>query len=198
MSADASIDARLREIEDRNALHDLIARYSRALDDFDLDALMALFTEDYQVDHVDGSVAARGHDQVRSFYGNLIGSYSMSIHYPRSQLVEWIDGDRAGGWVVGHAEFARDDKFVVTALRYDDDYRRVDGRWRFAHRTHHFWYFVERDDLSAAAVTRDAVRWPPGPARPSHLPTSWPGGQRARDALARHAADPTSDSEGTP
>ena len=185
---DRTLEQRIQEIEDRDELHALIARYSRALDDFDLDALMELFTDDYQIDHVDGSVSARGPEEVRRFYGELIGTYSMSIHYPRSQVVEWIDGDQAAGWVVGHAEFARDDKFVVSALRYDDEYRKIDGRWRFAHRTHNFWYFVESTELAAAAVTREALRWPPGPPRAANLPAQWPGGARALANLEQRKA----------
>ena len=46
------------------------------------------------------------------------------------------------GTLSAHAELWRNEQTMVTALRYDDVYRREEGVWRFAERALSFLYYA--------------------------------------------------------
>lgn len=159
----------IRRIYDRMELQELPARYARAIDDRDIGALLSLFCEDATFCHGDGSVAARGIEEIERFYRQILGGYSFSIHLPYAQVVERIDGDQAAGWVLGRAELAENGRLGVTAMRYEDEYQRVSGRWRFASRVNHFYYFAEFSELGQLAAETERVRFRGAP-RAADLP----------------------------
>lgn len=161
---------RIGHIEDRLEIQQLPGRYSRALDDRDMPGLLELFCPDAAVDAPDGTRVATGHAELERYYGDAIAAYGMSIHIPHAHVIERLEGDEAGGWVLGHAELAIGDRFGVAAMRYHDRYRRgADGRWRFAYRTNLFWYFTEWSRLGelATAPSRCSFR---GEPRAADLP----------------------------
>ena len=55
--------------------------------------------------------------------------------------ITFDNADHAKGLVLGHAETSPDGVASVAALRYHDEYRREDGRWRYARRAIHFLYY---------------------------------------------------------
>ena len=165
-----ALEDRLQRVEDRLELLELPARYHRAIDDRDISELVALFTEDGRFVHTDGSGPV-GRDAIERFYVDILGGYGMSVHIPHAQVIERLDGDEANGWVLAHAELAVDDRYVVVALRYEDEYRRVEGRWLFASRTLWFWYFTDSEDLAATVGSPNRKRFR-GEPRPGDLPES--------------------------
>ena len=60
----------LGSYEDRFAVEDVMARYVWALDSFDADGYVAVFTEDAVIDS-NGNIS-RGHDEIRKIVTNLI------------------------------------------------------------------------------------------------------------------------------
>jgi uncharacterized protein (TIGR02246 family) len=156
-------------VADRLELEELPARYSRAIDDRDIPALLSLFCEDATFAHGDGSIAAHGIEQIERFYRDILSHYSFSLHLPQTQVVERIEGDHAVGWVLGRAELAENGRFAVAAMRYEDQYRRVAGRWRFASRVNHFYYFADWEELGKIGATTQRVRFR-GDPRPADLP----------------------------
>jgi uncharacterized protein (TIGR02246 family) len=164
---------RLRRLEDRFELLELPARYSRSIDDRDIATLVDLFCEDGAFVHADGGRQIVGRQEIEDFYRRVLSGYGMSIHIPHAQVVNRIDGDEASGWVLAHAELAAGTEYVVVALRYEDDYRRVDGRWRFARRALSFWYFANWRDLADVVPDRDRLR-AGGRSRLPDLPESLP------------------------
>jgi ketosteroid isomerase-like protein len=163
------LEQRVGRIEDRLELGELPGRYSRALDDRDMPALLELFCADAAVDAPDGTRVATGHAELEHYYGGAIAAYGMSIHVPHVQVIEHIDDDEAGGWVLGHAEMTIGDEFGLAAMRYHDRYRREGGRWRFAHRTNVFWYFTEWSRLGELARTAHRCSFR-GDSRAADLP----------------------------
>jgi hypothetical protein len=148
---------RLQRLEDRTELRDLSARYCRALDDRDMPGLLELFCADAGFLHAIDGRGPVGHAELERFYSDVLAGYGFSVHVPHAQVVETLDGDDATGWVIGSAELAIGDRVVRTALRYDDRYRRIDGRWRFARRTTSFWYFADLDQLPTLGGTAERV-----------------------------------------
>lgn len=158
-----------RDVADRLELQELPARYSRAIDDRDIPGLLSLFTADATFAHGDGSIAVHGIEEIEQFYRNVLGTYSFSVHIPQAQVVERIEGDRASGWVLGRAELAEGGRFAVATMRYEDEYCRVAGRWRFARRLNHFYYFAEFSELGGLAAMAERVRFR-GTPRVADLP----------------------------
>jgi uncharacterized protein (TIGR02246 family) len=152
------VEAALTRLEDRLELLELPARYARAIDDRDIPALIDTFCEDGRFVRADGSGPV-GRDALERHYVGILRGYGMSLHVPHAQVIERLDGDEATGWVLAHAELCADDRYVVAAMRYEDEYRRVDGRWRFSSRTTSFWYFTDWAELAETAVTADRTRF---------------------------------------
>jgi ketosteroid isomerase-like protein len=165
------IAERLQRVEDRLELRELPARYARAIDDRDIPALLACFCEDGTFERIDGEHSFTGHEELERFWRQILTGYGMSIHIPHAHVIDRLEGDEASGWVMSHAELAVGESFVVGAFRYHDDYRRVDGRWRFQRRRIAFWYFTDFTELAKAVPTLERQRFRTDP-RPADLPES--------------------------
>lgn len=183
--AQVDLETRIRRLEDREELRDLIGRYSRACDDRDIEGLVETFTPDGSFGQGEGNGAV-GREAIGQYYIGALSRYGLTIHIPHIQVVEELAGDDARGWVMAHAELAVGDGFVNAGIRYEDVYRRYQGRWRFASRTLKFWYFTDRDDLSGVANTPDRRTWPV--TAPAELPESVPTYQAFVEKYVRASA----------
>src|SRR5579859_6624908 len=138
---------RLRQLEDRFALQDLVAAYCRAIDDRDLETFISLFTEDCRMRHQDGVMDLKGRAALRAYYEQRFPTYGVTFHYPHAQSVTFDGTDRATGWVSAHAEMDLDGHFVLAAFRYSDRYVREHDAWRFDERVLACWYYMRLADL---------------------------------------------------
>jgi hypothetical protein len=168
---DNDVESRLRQIEDRFALRDLSLDYCRAVDDRDLETLGELFCVDGEFVHGDQTVSAVGREAVRDFYSGRFVGMGPSVHIAHTQRLDAVTEQTATGTVMGSAQMAINGRTVVAAIRYQDEYRRSDGRWRFARRTLRFWYLMPLDELPYRLGEKDRRRWPGEPS-PVHLPES--------------------------
>jgi len=165
---------RLSRIEDRLELLELPALYSRAIDDQQIDDLLDCFCVDGIFERANGSRSTVGHAALGAFYAETLREYGVSQHIPHAQVIEQLRGDEAAGWVLAHAELAVGDQYVVAAIRYEDDYRRVGGRWRFARRSINFWYMTDWNHLGETVIADDRVRFRShGPADLPHRTASY-------------------------
>ncbi len=143
--------ARLAAVEDRLEIVELEGAYARTFDRRDGDAWAALFTEDgiYQArgaspgrgNHVAGRAA------LAAFCSNAPFDGLHLLHLPQIT----IDGDDATSRI--HLEFvgafhAPGNPTVRMMGYYDVRYRRVEGRWRIAHRV---TSTMVKEDRSSAA-----------------------------------------------
>lgn len=153
-----ALEQRLKRMEDLEEIRRLVARYGRAVDDRDWDTL----TELYAPDAVFESAGTRseGRDQVIEFVKMRTSVYPASYHYPHSHEIEILDDSRAEGLVCAHAELAIDGDTVVVALRYHDDYRRVDGCWCFRERVAQLLYVLKAVEYPRGLGDPVRVRWP--------------------------------------
>lgn len=177
---DDDLQARIRRLEDRAELGELVAIYGRLLDDRDIDGVAALYTEDAVFDSTDGPMSGR--DAVVGYYRRQLDRYGMTYHYPHSHTIEFTGDDTATGVVSAHAELAILPTPFVVALRYLDDYRREDGRWRFVSRRALQLYaapLAELPDVLAGTLRR---RWPGTEPAEADIPESLPTWQAYRTA----------------
>ncbi len=153
-----SVELRLRRLEDRQELADLVARYGPAVDDRDAAVIEELFAEDSTFDTVAGVI--KGRDRVVAYYLERLSMFGASFHYPHSQTVEFDGDDRARGLVTAHAEMASGAEAFWVALRYHDEYVREDGRWRFAVRRVEQLYALPLRELMEDMGSTHLLRWP--------------------------------------
>ena len=144
MQSPLTLEQRLRRLEDRAELADLVARYGLVMDDRDVAAMPALFTPDVHVCSADGVMDARGLADVTAMFRERFAVLGPSNHFTHDRLVEFDprDPDRATGVVLSHAEMQRKGQPMLAAIRYHDVYRRHDGRWKFGERRLSFMYYV--------------------------------------------------------
>ena len=118
--------------DDRAEIRDLAGRYSHALDLGDPAAWAEVFTEDGVMEMVAQGYDITG-DQLRGLAGTGEPREGGGRHIPTTFVIDGAGDDasmRSYVTVVGTADPAR----IVFQGRYEDRLRRVDGRWRIAHR----------------------------------------------------------------
>jgi hypothetical protein len=148
------VSRRLRRLEDRVELRELVSRYCLAIDDSDWDGLLELFTEQAEMAGVTGRREVVGRLRaIRSGYGR-------TIHSATEQVLHFADDDHATGVVPSRGELAIEGQTVLCAMRYLDDYERVGGAWRFARRTIRFSYALPWAELAGAMTAERPVHWP--------------------------------------
>jgi hypothetical protein len=164
----SDLEQRLRAVEDRLAIGELVARYGHAVDDRDFETLGRLFASDAFVEHALGRSTGRA--AVLDFYRERLGGFGPTYHYPHSLVVELLSADEASGVVAAHAELAIGGETVVAGFRYHDRYVREDGAWRFRERVIRFLYVVPLAELPRALGEELRKRWPGTEPAPADLP----------------------------
>ena len=136
------IAARLRSLEDVEEIKRLKARYCAYCDDnYDAANIADLFAEDAVWDG--GSFGRyEGRNEIREFFVNAPKMLPFAVHMVMNPIIE-VKGDTATGvWYLFQAcTFAEDDRAVWGSARYDEEYVRINGVWRFKNLklTSHFW-----------------------------------------------------------
>lgn len=129
---------RLDRVESQLAIQQLPVRYAMAVDGRDLDAWVGLFEPE-----VDMGRYGRGRDVLRSFIEPQVRQFYRSVHQIVGHRVDFVDTDRAKGAVYCRAEHEVDDRWIVMAICYFDEYVRVDDDWFFGRRREQHWYAAD-------------------------------------------------------
>lgn len=148
MSDEAPIIRRLQQMEDREALRNLVVRYATLLDQRDIEGLLGLFDP-----HIRSSLIEQG------FVHALKDVRLTTLHVGGTTVeLDAEHADRARGVVECRAQIQTSATEMVTQLiEYHDRYVRREGRW----------YFRARDHRLRVGVT-----WG---ARPQQMgPVDWP------------------------
>lgn len=162
------VKERVKRLEDRFAIQDLVAAYCSAIDQRDLPRFLSLFTEDAVLRHRDGVMRLDSRAAIEKYYTTRFAGYGFTFHYPHAVTVTFESPDEATGLVTGHAEMSVDGQMVLAAIRYTDHYRRIDNAWRFAERELAFGYYMKLSELGEGF--KDALR---KHYRGERLPAEW-------------------------
>ena len=144
---DSDLAARVRRLEDRAAIHELVGAYGYTIDNRDIDALGELFMEDGVMMSLDGVMNARGRAAIIDLYKGRFSALGPTFHFTHDHALTFgSDPDRASGIIASHAEVTRNGETMLAAIRYHDDYccerGRNGDRWRFAKRALSFFYYT--------------------------------------------------------
>lgn len=129
----------LQQLIDKDAIRDLVLRYSRAIDRKDVELLRDLYTEDATDTH--GTSFDGPADAYCDFIARSLPYMQYSGHHVCNHMVS-VEGDEGNGEVYALAYHYIPDREMpgkwvedFMAVRYIDNYRRcADGKWRFSKR----------------------------------------------------------------
>ena len=130
----AEIDKRLTQIEDIETIKQLKAEYCDICDDgHNPDRIVKIFAED-GIWEGGGFGKAEGHAAIRELFQGFQKQISFSQHQVMNPVIK-IEGETATGiwYFFGPFTFSRKNQAKWLAARYQDDYIKVDGEWKFQH-----------------------------------------------------------------
>src|SRR5262249_15716165 len=128
------LERRLTRMEDLEAIKQLKARYCEICDDeHNPDRITTLFVED-GIWEAGGFGKAQGHAGIRELFQGFQKMISFSQHMVVNPLIE-VNGNTAKGtWnFLGPFTFPKNNEPKCQPLKYEDDYVKVNGEWKYKH-----------------------------------------------------------------
>ncbi len=137
-----TIEQRIQELEDRDQIKELTARYCWHVAHGEGEKVAGLFTDDGVLEVTDGSFKpVHGKEALLKFYRTSVNQPELAIPFIQNHIIE-VKGDEAEGTCGIEARFSRNGESVTAAGYYEDRYRRVNGKWLFAQRRITFHHVV--------------------------------------------------------
>jgi uncharacterized protein (TIGR02246 family) len=134
----SELEARVRRLEDREAIHELFMRYRQCLDEKDFSGYAALFSEEGEFVAAGGT--ARGRVGIEELVDGMRGSLLTSVAGDDLHIVVnpelVVAGDRATArstWIY-LVRGAEGEPTLAKVGHYEDELVREEGEWRFARR----------------------------------------------------------------
>ena len=128
------LEQRITRLEDIEAIKQLKARYCDICDDtHNPDQIASVFAADGIWEGGDFG-QAQSHEAIQELFLGFRNMFTFSQHNISNPIIE-INGNRATGiwYIMGPWTLTEDNKEIWMAARYDDDYVKVDGEWKYQH-----------------------------------------------------------------
>jgi hypothetical protein len=152
----SDLEARIDRLESLDAIRQLAAKYSLALDMRDSDAWVSLFPEDVKV-----GGGKTGRKALRDWFEETHSmQFDGTSHHIGGHIIEFDDPNNAQGVVYSKNEHETGAEWVIMQMMYFDKYERVGGRWFFRRRLPLYWYAT---DLNKPPIGQRKMRWPGHP-----------------------------------
>jgi ketosteroid isomerase-like protein len=127
------LEAAIRELQDRQAIHDCLARYARAVDRLDRDLLISVYHEDATDDH---GMFVGSPEELADWALPMHAAAQLSTQHRVTNVTIDLDGDVAhveSYWM--YAGMNREGApFGMCGGRYIDRFEKRGGRWAIAAR----------------------------------------------------------------
>jgi hypothetical protein len=164
---DDAVLRRIARLEDRFDISQLPIRYALAIDQRDVSAWVSLFIPTVSVGRF-----GTGRDALRSQIEPSLRKFYRSVHQIVGHRIDLADQSTAQGQTYCRAEHEVGDRWVVMAIRYDDEYLKVNGEWLFKSRRERHWY---ANDLIEHPQDGAFNSWPSMAGMPDlpHADASW-------------------------
>lgn len=127
--------AAVQDLLDKQALHELVASYCRAIDRQDFDLLLSLYHEDAREER--GAIFSGTAQGFVDFVIENGDNYEATVHRLFNELYV-VDGDYAEGEIYCEAYHRTNQEppmEVIAGGRYLDRYEKRQGQWKFVYRT---------------------------------------------------------------
>lgn len=128
------LERRLTRMEDIEAIKQLKARYCEICDDdHNPDRMATLFVKD-GIWEAEGFGKAQGPEGIRQLFQGFQKLISFSQHMVMNPIIE-INGSSAKGtwYFLGPFTFRKQNEAKWQAVKYEDDYVKVNGEWKYKH-----------------------------------------------------------------
>ena len=135
-----SLEQKVQELADREEIKELTAKYCWHVQHSEGESIARLFTDDGVLD-APGMQAVKGMPALLKFYGAITPAES-PVPFIHNHIIEFDGDNEAHGTCTIDARFTRKGESLLGAGWYNDKYRRVNGKWRFAERLVHFHHNV--------------------------------------------------------
>jgi ketosteroid isomerase-like protein len=129
-------------VSDRDEILEVVARYAHAVDERDIDGIVACFAPDGRIEFEGGETSGEGHDGIRKAFAEafalpVLAPTATSTHLMANTLIT-VDGETAHAETQGVAYLASGalGTVVTRGLRYSDDLHRGDDGWHITRRVH--------------------------------------------------------------
>ena len=133
----------IQEEQDRREMRALVDAYAYCADRRDCEGQMSLFTEDthfvvFMDSHVaEPSYALDGRESLRPVFEHL-NTYDRTMHFVGQHTLRSYSPTEAKGQaycIAHHLNYIEgSQKLMIAYMRYEDTFRKVDGKWLFAER----------------------------------------------------------------
>lgn len=150
----------VEDLVELEAIKRLKYRYLRCLDQKLWAEMETCFTPDATASYGGGAYGYEGRDAIMEFLRTSMGSESMltshRCHHPEIDLVGTTSA--TGTWALEDVVILRDlDITIQGAAFYEDQYRKVDGRWVISHTGYRRTYeeIFPRSSVKGLKVTAD-------------------------------------------
>ena len=124
------LEARVQELDDREAIRDLRYRYHECFNEGRYEDVPDLFTDDGEIDFAHLG-RGKGKDYITTFFTQDIPTLSSSYKQFIHNIVLQVEGDRGKGFSYLEAKAVYSGESYLVCGRYDDEYVRVNGKWKF-------------------------------------------------------------------
>lgn len=163
------LDERVRRLEDRVELNDLIVSYFLAADSDDLEGIRNSFTGNATFSS-SGTIAGAGSDGIVEFICASRKQMGLTIHTPHYAQFTFKGPDQANGLIGAHLELVLGNKAVYGAVRYVDGYKRTEAGWKIHSRDMRTIHIAPWLEVGEAFASATPVRWPGAPPARSDYP----------------------------
>jgi uncharacterized protein (TIGR02246 family) len=165
----SSLEERIRVLENRAAIQDLVAVYFRASDDDDYGLMAECFARNARFE-ASGFEDAAGREGIVTLIKAARAGMGQTVHTPNYVHIRFTGADTADGVVCAHLELGLGEATYFGAVRYIDQYERQDGGWRIAVRAMKVVHIAPWTEVGGALTAPLNVRWPGADPLPSDFP----------------------------
>jgi hypothetical protein len=125
---------------DREAIRELPLKYCHYVWKKDVPAIVNLFTEDGEFDAGGAQPATKGRAALLKAYQE--GLSTLEPHpFIHNHVFELYGSDRAIGNCYLDPRAVRNGQSIIAAGYYDDEYAKIDGKWKLRSRKFHIHHF---------------------------------------------------------
>ena len=130
----SELEKRITRLEAIEAIKQLKARYCHICDDtHNPETIASVFAED-GIWESDDFGKAQGHRDIRALFSSFRELFTFSQHNISNPVIQVKDTHATGIWyIMGPWTIAENNKEIWMAARYDDDYVKIKGEWKYQH-----------------------------------------------------------------
>jgi hypothetical protein len=132
--ATMTLEERITRLEDIEAIKQLKFRYSHICDDMHNSKNIASVFASDGIWESEAFGVAKGHAEIEELFRGFEKMFSFSQHNMMNPIIE-VNGNSATGiwYIMGPWTQTEGNNETWMALRYDDEYIKVDGVWKYKH-----------------------------------------------------------------